>query len=162
MTTETMIGVTGHQGLTVETESKARAEIDEILKSHDGIVGVTSLAEGADQVFAQAILDRAGQLEVVIPCDGYETTFDNAEDRRRFQHLKSMARAVTHLDFDEPSEEAFMAAGRFVVDRSEIVIAVWNGRAAAGLGGTGDVVEYAKGKSKIVHVVWPEGAARRD
>ena len=162
MTTETMIGVTGHQGLTVETEAKVRAEIDELLSSHDHVVGVTSLAEGSDQVFAQAVIDQGGLLEVVLPCEGYEGTFDNPEDRSRFQDLKLAARAVTRLDFAKPTEEAFMAAGRFVVDRSEILIAVWNGQAAAGLGGTGDVVEYAKERSKVVHVVWPEGAARRE
>lgn len=162
MSAETIVGISGHQGLTGETEDLVRAEIEKLLRPLDGIVGVTSLAEGADQLFAQAVLEQGGLLEAVIPCDDYETTFKAAESRRRFRHLKSIARSVTRLDFSEPSEKAFMAAGRFVADRSEILIAVWNGQPAAGLGGTGDVVEYANERSKVVHVVWPEGAARRE
>jgi hypothetical protein len=53
-----------------------------------------------------------------------------------------------------------MAAGAIVADRCERLIAVWDGRPALGLGGTGDVVRYAQGIGRDVVVVWPDGARR--
>jgi hypothetical protein len=47
-----------------------------------------------------------------------------------------------------------------VVDRSERVVAVWDGKPASGVGGTADVVSYAHQKRVPVVVLWPEGATR--
>ena len=42
------------------------------------------------------------------------------------------------------------AGGEEVVRRCELLIAIWNGRCAAGLGGTGDIVEHALKRERIV------------
>ena len=49
-------------------------------------------------------------------------------------------------------EEAYMAAGRRVVDEADYIIAIWDGLPAAGLGGTGDVVAYARAGKRVIHV----------
>jgi hypothetical protein len=41
-------------------------------------------------------------------------------------------------------EDAYLSAGHRIVDLSEILFAVWNGKPAKGKGGTADVVDYAK------------------
>jgi hypothetical protein len=46
------------------------------------------------------------------------------------------------------------------VDRSDVLLAVWDGQPARGPGGTGDVVAYARARGTPVEVVWPAGAAR--
>jgi hypothetical protein len=46
------------------------------------------------------------------------------------------------------------------VDRSDVLLAVWDGRPARGFGGTGDVVAYARRRGVPVEVVWPRGAER--
>ncbi len=53
-----------------------------------------------------------------------------------------------------------MAAGRAVADRSDLLLAVWDGAPAAGLGGTADIVRYAEERGKAVEIIWPEGARR--
>ena len=53
-----------------------------------------------------------------------------------------------------------MDAGKVVVDRSSVVLAVWDGQPSRGLGGTADVVAYARQRGVTVTVVWPEGASR--
>lgn len=161
MSAEVRIGITGHQGLTSNTEISVRAAIDEILAKYTMVVGVSSLAEGADQIFADAVVARNGQLEVVVPCEGYETTFFEATDLEHFRNLRALANVVTQLSFTEPSEEAFWAAGQKIVDTSDVVIAVWNGKQSESLGGTGDVVQLAQQLEKEVHIVWPEGASRK-
>lgn len=64
------------------------------------------------------------------------------------------------LPFSEPSEEAFYAAGKAVVDACDWLIAVWDGEPARGLGGSADVVAYARNRGKVVHVIWHEGLSR--
>jgi len=53
-----------------------------------------------------------------------------------------------------------MAAGKRVVDISEHVIAIWDGRPAGGYGGTADVVAYAHAVGRDVTVIWPAGVVR--
>jgi hypothetical protein len=124
------------------------------------LVGVCSLAAGADQLFARLVLEEGGKISVVVPCRHYETTFKRATDRRAFHALLRRAARVEQLEFEEPSEEAYFAAGRRVVDQSERLIAVWDGQRARGLGGTADVVRYARGCGHEVVVIWPDGLAR--
>ncbi|GAA3801108.1 hypothetical protein [Nocardioides panacisoli] len=122
--------------------------------------GFCSLAEGADQIFADLILSHLGKLHVIIPCDDYIETFTTQADRDKFQSLLAQASSVTHMKFSEASEEAFWAAGRAVVEESDQLYAVWNGQAAGGLGGTADVVGYAKSLAIPVTIVWPTGSTR--
>ena len=53
-----------------------------------------------------------------------------------------------------------MDAGKVVVDRSSVLLAVWDGQPSRGLGGTADVVAYARQRGVPVTVIWPEGASR--
>jgi hypothetical protein len=62
----------------------------------------------------------------------------------------SKASSVVTLGFAESSEKAFYEAGKEVVERSEMLIAVWDGLAARGLGGTADIVYFAQSHSKRV------------
>lgn len=154
-------GCTGHQRLTDETASLVRHELDMLLDTVPSFVGISSLAEGADQIFAQTVIDNGGTLEAIIPSVDYESTFANAEDLQRYERLKSVASAVIQLEFDQSSEEAFWAAGQKVVQSSDVLIAVWDGAASLGLGGTGDVVRFAKELGKDVRIIWPAGSARK-
>ena len=49
-----------------------------------------------------------------------------------------------------------MAPANVVADRCDLLIAVWDGQPAQGLGGTGDVVRYAREIGREVLVVWPD------
>ena len=156
------IGCTGHQHLPAATRLAVAAEITRLLANmgRDPFVGFSSLADGADQVFALATLAAGGDLHAIIPSGGYEQTFTSESARRSYAALLSLADETTTLAFSEPTEEAFLSAGHEVVRRSEILIAVWDGKAAAGKGGTGDVVSYARMQGVDVRVVWPPGATR--
>ena len=155
------VGFTGHQGLTRETEASVRSEVTHALASFGRIEGVCSLAEGSDQIFAECVLARDGRLIAVIPSRKYEVAFATPDSVANFHQLLAKAAEVITLDHDEPSEAAYWAAGQRVVDESDRLIAVWDGEAAGGLGGTADVVRYAKGLGKKVLVIWPEDASRR-
>lgn len=145
------IGVTGHQKLADPLWVKQ--EILRVL--HDQptpFVGITSLAVGADQLFAEAVIESAGSLQAVIPCKEYLQSIA-AESRAAYENLLSQATWSEVLSNGSCSEEAYLSAGKRVVDLSELMIAVWNGKPAAGLGGTADIVEYAKSQGKrCIHI----------
>lgn len=157
----TVVGCTGHQALSDETQRSVAGALFERLASlsPSHLEGVCSLAVGADQIFAAVLLETGGQLHVVIPCANYESTFDT-EGRVRYADLLSRSTSSETLAFPSPTEEAFMAAGRAVADRADLLLAVWDGAPAAGQGGTADVVGYAKDCGKNVEVIWPAGARR--
>ena len=97
---------------------------------------------------------------MVLPCAGYEASFKDPAGLERFLSLRSEAHTVERMEFPAPSEEAYLAAGRRVVECSDMLLAVWDGRPAKGKGGTADVVEHARGRNVPVTVVWPEGVVR--
>lgn len=149
------IGITGHQELDDSMGwSWVRAEIDKVLGQVTGsVIGVTSLAVGADQVFAHAILQGGGSIEVIIPFRGYEMRFDAGRERQEYLNLLANAAHKVTLRKEDTDEQAYLEAGRRVTDVSDLLIAVWDGKPAEGLGGTGDIVEYAKRHGKrIIHI----------
>jgi hypothetical protein len=155
------IGVTGHQDIPPEALTYVERGVAGVLTRYTGdLVGVSSLAAGADQIFATAILQRGGTLHAIIPCKNYEATFSDPEGRARFSDLLSQASHAEILDHEGPSEDAFFDAGRHVVEKSDLLIAVWDGRPAQGFGGTADIVRYAQEHGRAVEVVWPSGVAR--
>jgi len=105
-------------------------------------------------------LAHGGELHAVIPCLGYEAAFEDAREAQLFIELLGQAGRVTRLDFDAPSEQAYWAAGQFVVAHSDLLLAVWDGEASRGLGGTADVVRHAHEHGVPVSVVWPPGITR--
>lgn len=117
------------------------------------VVGVTSLAVGADTMFAELVLSLGGSLEVVVPFSGYEERFAEGRDRRVYSSLLGRAAAVEVLGRHDTDEEAYYAAGRRVADLSSLLILVWDARPAAGLGGTADIAEYARrGRKAVIHL----------
>lgn len=155
------LGISGHQDLSPAIITFVRPAMVKIISDQkDRIVGVSSLAVGADQLFAWIVLEHGGALHAIIPCDGYERTFAEPERLKDFQSLLARAAKRETLSYPEPSEEAFLAAGHRVVDNSDVLIAVWDGRPAGGKGGTADIVDYARGQNREVRVVWPPGVAR--
>jgi hypothetical protein len=157
----TILGITGHQNLTPATRRIVAAVMARRLAAfdHGDIVGLTSLAAGADQTLAFCILAAGGRIDAVIPANGYRNTM-SGQDQKSYDHLLGLAGSIVELPNETPSEAAYFEAGRFIVDRSDLLIAVWDGQPAAGLGGTGDVVAYAKQQSVDVEVIWPPDSTR--
>lgn len=124
------------------------------------LIGVTSLAAGSDQIFADCVLELGGKLRVVIPCKDYEGSFTSPDDLANYHRLLRVAAPVIILRHARPTEAAYWDAGKRVVNQADVVLAVWDGQPAAGLGGTGDVVRYATEQRRVVIVVWPPAASR--
>lgn len=153
------IGISGHQKAPGVVWRLMESRVTHLLGSPP-FRGVSSLAAGADQAFADLVVRLGGELLVVVPSENYGASFERSTDRSHFEALLNQALSTEQLDYAEPSEDAFLAAGRRVVDLCDLLVAVWDGLPAQGKGGTADVVAYAREQGKPVEVIWPAGVKR--
>ena len=156
------VGITGHQDLGSEADvAWVRAALNQVLSERYGsLTGVSSLARGADQLFAELVLARGGSLEAVIPFPDYRSRFSDEVDAQRFDGLLARSRADVlpregGPDGGGSDEQAYLRAGQSVVERSDLLLAVWNGKPAAGLGGTADIVQHARARGTPTIVLDP-------
>ncbi|MGH3646822.1 MAG: hypothetical protein ACRDTM_06565 [Micromonosporaceae bacterium] len=156
------VAITGHRGLDRDTEALVREAISSELRALSGdgeLTGVSCLADGADQIFARALLDAGGRLAVVVPADEYRDGLPEAA-WATYDELLARAGEVRRLEHVRSDEQAHMAASVEMLRGVDRLFAVWDGRPARGHGGTADVVAYARGQGILVTVVWPDGARR--
>jgi len=156
------IGVTGHRILMEEEKIKAGIEKAlDLLREHFGerpMLVLTSLAEGADRMVAEAVLRRPGStLVAVTPFSLEEYVKDfgpgDSPSREEFHRLLGKASEVVELSGGPDRETGYAMAGEYVVDNCDALIAVWDGREAQGRGGTGEMVARARAQGKPVLVV---------
>lgn len=150
------VAVTGHRWIKadpaiVDAVRDALGQIDARRRSGTAATPVTltvvsALAEGADRLVARQALLRGASLEVVLPLprDDYLADFTSEESKAEFRELLGQASVVTELPSTGRREEAYERAGRAAVDRSDVVLALWDGQAARGRGGTAEIVSYAR------------------
>lgn len=145
------IGVTGHRRF-VHTPS-IQKEVDRALSEacdrfgSTSIILYSSLAEGADRLVAErALRHDAAQLIAVLPFDRneYMKDFQSHESRAEFRRLLDRARRVVELELKEERDKGYAAAGDYILDCSDVLIALWDGREGAGEGGTAAVVRAAR------------------
>lgn len=153
------VAVTGHMNITEETAVLVRAEIARRLAEFPDLVGVSCIARGADSVFAQAVLDADGRLEVVLPSRNYRAAKVKPDHAPVFDDLVARASEVRVMGFEEVGREAYEAANEALLESADRLVAVWDGKGGEA-GGTGSVVNLARERGVAVDVVWPEGAAR--
>lgn len=147
-------GITGHQNLgSADTVAWVSDTLKAAVKQSNIDMGLTSLAIGADQLFAETLRDMNIRYVAIVPCDDYEQTFTSSDDLERYNRLLQNAFETVNLPFTHPSELAFYEAGKQIVNTSDMVMALWNGQPAKGLGGTGDIVQYALSiKRRVLHI----------
>jgi hypothetical protein len=158
----TRVGITGHRDLGPVARRLVSGVLAAELTAHRPLHGISSLAEGADQIFAEQVVAAGGTLTAVIPAAGYAATFETVAGKAAYRRLRARATEVIELPYPSPSEDAYWAAGRRVVCLSDVLIAVWDGGPAGGLGGTADVVTFAAERGVPTTVLWPPGCRRAE
>lgn len=105
------IGFSGHQNAPDQALTLMRDKLQDLINSAWGTHGFCSLAAGGDQQFAEFLLENGGELHVVVPCQGYEGTFDRREDRVRYERLLERSGSVTILPFPRQLRRLFLQRG---------------------------------------------------
>lgn len=149
------VGITGHQERPGIDWSWVTGAIRNELSSLSAeLIGLSSLARGADQVFAETVLECGGDLRFVQPMADYEKTLEG-EHLACFRHLKAAATVTIELPAAASDQDAYLAAGEYIASHSDLLIAVWDGKPAEGRGGTADVVAFAKQRGRAVLHIEP-------
>lgn len=160
------IGVTGHRHIA--DVDRARAGVDRALDRVQRLAShpsrpvpafevVSPLAEGADRLVVRQALERPGtRLIVPLPFakDDYVTDFLEGPSRSEFEDLLARAGEVVTMPAAPSRAAGYAAAGRYVVDRCDVLLALWDGRPTQGHGGTAEIVAHAVEKGKLV--LWIE------
>lgn len=105
-----VVGVTGHSNITDATSDLVRDEIVKLLRAESGeVVGLTCLARGADQVFADAVLEVGGSLSVVIPAADYFGNIPDPVAKQRCDRYLADATEKVQLDNAISGPRAYLA-----------------------------------------------------
>ena len=132
---------------------------------------VTALAEGADRLVAREVLRTPESgIEVILPLarEDYLEDFETGDSRREFDELCARATGERAIECMGGSRSgmpergpdargaAYLRAGRTVVERCDVLIALWDGTPARGTGGTGEIVAYAREVGRPIVIVSDE------
>lgn len=162
----------GNASVIRDNVRAAMSRLDEMLKNTPHrYVAVSPLAEGADRLVAEEVLawrgtaSEAATLEAPLPLPKkeYEKDFQTEESRAEFEKFLEKAGRQVELETDaakftiEPGDteetkarkkknrsQAYRRVGLWVTDNCDVLIAVWDGDAARGIGGTAEIVGYAR------------------
>lgn len=111
-----------------------------------GLRLISSLAEGADQWVASRAKTMGYELQVVLPFARaeYEKDFKDSKVLAEHRRLRGFATAVFELDGSRArAGESYLAAGRVLLNQTDLLIALWDGKESQGTGGTGQIVHEA-------------------
>jgi hypothetical protein len=155
-----IIGITGHRDLRPHDVPALETEVAGIVRSlrdrcpNTPLVIYSALAEGADQLAARVALAEGAQLVAVLPMPQpmYEQDFQDAGSLDAFRSL--LAQAV-RVEVARPDAEVaamaggpsgrdllYVHVGAWIVQHSQVLIALWDGTTNGKPGGTAEVVRY--------------------
>ena len=157
------IGVTGHRRLTdpAALVPGIRAAIQGVIERFLGpeaepaLLVISALAEGADRLVATEVLagpDATLEAVLPLPPGDYLDDFTGDASKAEFTEMLGRAASVWVARPGGSRDEAYERAGRHVVDRADVLIALWDGEPPRGRGGTATVVSYAREQG--VPVAW--------
>ena len=164
-----VVGITGHRLNKIRPESlpRVRAELASVFGLIDAacaqyasadpggrhaapVTLLTSLAEGADQI-AVHVRPKDWRVEAILPFPRarYAKDFEPAHatggvDRRaEFDSALAQAGAIVERDDETDPPRAYENAGRAILAKCDVLVAVWDGMPEAGAGGTKAIVALA-------------------
>jgi hypothetical protein len=148
---EITVGVSGHRWITETTEllsaiDKVFEKINQVY-SFSNLKVISPLAEGADRIIARRSISFVHAYLIALlpfPEKEYLKDFSTQESVQEFQGLIHQAKQIIELMGCSIREEAYIALGKTLLDRCEILITIWDGKPANGRGGTAEIVYEAR------------------
>lgn len=147
----TIVGFAGHRNIDnpkVVAQSICMA-LDRLTVKCGRLAAISSVAAGSDTFFVEEVARRTLPFLLVLPFPKarFQKDFRPA-DWQRVEPLIAQAIHVEEVRDPESDQEAYMETGTRIADKADVMIAVWDGKPSAGLGGTGDVVAYSRELAK--------------
>ena len=157
------VGITGHRPHKLDQDRLGRIAAD-IAEAFDRvaagaggrrIVCVTSLAEGADTMAAEAALARGWGLlsPLPFPPELYARDFAEGAPRDTLGRLLAQAEHFPCRPDRDDDVAGYRAASAAMLDLSDTLIAVWDGEPTDALGGAYDTIQQAlKRGMDVLHI----------
>lgn len=110
-------------------------------------------AIGADQDFAEIVIKLKKryphiQLEIAVPCHNQDVKW-NSSDKARYKHILNNADFVNILSTSY-TQNCMQKRNEYMVDKSDFVIVVWNGKH---IGGTYNTLNYLNPLNKPYTII---------
>ena len=153
------LGITGHRppglGCGYEIPNPTYEKIHTAImgKFHElkPTVIYTGMAQGTDQWAAWIAIELEIPFVACLPCDEMNRTWPK-EATRKFEHILSLAKEVINVSPGPYAPKKMHIRDRFIVENTDIMLAVYDGRKT---GGTYSTVRSAEKRSKDVVVINP-------
>lgn len=139
---------------SIALKKQIRAEVIRLIETENVTHFISGMALGTDQICAEIVLELKEQyphitLECAFPCKTQAVRW-NEKSRERYFTIIYQADKKTMVQ-REYTYDCMMKRNMYMVDKSDFVIAVWNGSKS----GTGNIVAYAKSKDKKIIQINP-------
>ena len=151
------VGVTGHSDIIASEESSIVTRfvrlVDKLREDYPNlnIRILTGLAEGADQLIAKLAirLSNAGcpiQPVAILPMPLAEYRSDFSADKLKdfdalVQVMVDNDCPIVELSFEQERNHCYVNLGRYLINKSDILVSIWNGVLNADEGGTSYVTQ---------------------
>ena len=162
--TPLVVGVTGHRDLVAKELTGIEASVRELLEDlaqrfpERRLQVMSPLAEGADRIVALVAEDLGIELIVPLPMSEelYSQDFESSRSWAEFSRLCRYAteRVTVPLapggteesisNYGPERNRQYAEVGAWVAARSDILVAIWDGKTIDDLGGTGHVVKFRR------------------
>jgi hypothetical protein len=155
-----IVGFTGHRRLREPERvgTLLRESLRSLGKEIPGqLVGHSSIAIGGDTLFAEACLASGIPWIALLPfAEGdFKSDFTDADWDKARQLLRQAAR-VDSLVGAKDRNVAYLECGLATVEEADLMIAIWDGEASRGTGGTAEVVTHARNFGKPLIMIHPD------
>lgn len=160
-----IVGFTGHRQVADERlveAAMARALDDLLAITQDEWIALSSVAEGSDQLFVREVLARGWAWHAILPLP--RTEFARDFGPSAWKAVESVLQRAERVQVSNESgarQDAYLDSGLETVNGSDVLIAVWDGEAARGKGGTAEVVEYARALGRPILIIDATTGERR-
>ncbi len=122
-----------------------------VLRRHGPSLVIAGGALGWDQALAWATLDLELPLRLVLPFRGMENRWE-PDVRAEFRKMVEKATTTEYLG-ESYDPDLYQARNVRMVDESQAVLALWDGRKS---GGTFNCLRYVHATDRPVHQLWQE------
>lgn len=163
------VGVTGHRNFS-NPEGVALAvdeALEKIIISFGGssLTVISPLAEGADRLVAERAMENyMARLIVPLPLeiDDYLKDFSSETSKQAFRQLLQKAISIIDLPSQDIRAASYLSAGMYTLEHCDVLLAIWDGQPARGIGGTGQIFAEAREQGKPLVWIEVDRSGQRD
>jgi hypothetical protein len=148
-----VVGVTGHRDLVEQEKPVLKGRVRNFFSFLSDrypdleLKLLTALAEGADRLVARVATDLGIPYTAVLPMQQaeYEKDFETEDDLAEFRSLLAGAKEVIELPSQShitSRDSQYAQLGLFLSNHCQVLLALWDGKPNAAVGGTAHIVNY--------------------